>query len=253
LTRKTVLLSARTRRQSIAAFLRLQARGALSRQLKNNTLLGRRSNRRPPTCKFTKRTWMKRRAMRRNRCKWQSSKGVTGVQQSEDIPWIGGFIAASASLSAEREQQSINDLQRLWLQEHREKANLLNETLADIFIRLENFGDDVQERIESPEYLALVRTAFRGWDSADTEDKRQMFKKASFMFACAFIIPSWEPILAQALSIISVCWLPCNRGFDWAGRSTEWHRLLLLQRRQLLARNPQLFRGFFDRDPFFLA
>jgi hypothetical protein len=93
------------------------------------------------------------------------------------IPWIGGFIAASASLSAESAQQGINDLQRLWLQEHKEKATLLNETLADIFIRLDNFGDDVQERIESPEYLALVRTAFRGWDSADTEDKRQMFKK----------------------------------------------------------------------------
>ena len=93
------------------------------------------------------------------------------------IPWIGGFIAASASLSAEREQQGINDLQRLWLQEHKEKAQLLNETLSDIFIRLDNFGEDVQQRIESPEYLALVRTAFRGWDSADTEDKRQMFKK----------------------------------------------------------------------------
>jgi hypothetical protein len=93
------------------------------------------------------------------------------------IPWVGGFIAASASLNAEREQQGINELQRLWLEEHKEKINQLNETLADIFIRLDNFGEDVQERIESPEYLALVRTAFRSWDSADTEDKKQMFKK----------------------------------------------------------------------------
>ncbi|MGA8221794.1 MAG: hypothetical protein WB780_09080 [Candidatus Acidiferrales bacterium] len=93
------------------------------------------------------------------------------------IPWVGGFIAASASLSAEREQQGVNDLQRMWLEEHKEKIKELNETLADIFVRLDNFGDDVQQRIESPEYLALVRTAFRSWDSADTEDKRQMFKK----------------------------------------------------------------------------
>jgi len=93
------------------------------------------------------------------------------------IPWVGGFIAASASLSAEREQQSINDLQRLWLEEHRGKIEQLNATLADVFIRLENFGDEVSERIESPEYLALVRRAFRSWDEADTEDKRQMFQK----------------------------------------------------------------------------
>jgi hypothetical protein len=35
----------------------------------------------------------------------------------------------------------------------------------------------VQERIESPEYLALVKKSFRGWDEADTEEKRNMFKK----------------------------------------------------------------------------
>lgn len=93
------------------------------------------------------------------------------------IPWVGGFIAASASLSAEREQQSINDLQRLWLEEHREKIKQLSVTLADIFTRLDNFGDEVQQRIESPEYLALVRKVFRLWDEADTEDKKQMFKK----------------------------------------------------------------------------
>jgi hypothetical protein len=93
------------------------------------------------------------------------------------IPWVGGFIAASASLSAEREQQTINELQRLWLEEHKEKIEHLKTTLADIFIRLDNFGDEVKERIESPEYLALVRKAFRSWDEADTEDKRQMFQK----------------------------------------------------------------------------
>jgi hypothetical protein len=93
------------------------------------------------------------------------------------IPWVGGFIAASASLSAESEQQGVNELQRMWLQEHKEKIRQLHETLADIFIRLDNFGEEIEERIQSPEYLSLVRTAFRSWDSAETEDKRQMFKK----------------------------------------------------------------------------
>src|SRR5580765_5293797 len=81
------------------------------------------------------------------------------------IPWVGGLIAASASFSAEHEQQSLNKLKQL------------GNTLADIFIRLDGLGEEVQERIESPEYLGLVRKAFRSWDQADTEEKKQMFKK----------------------------------------------------------------------------
>ncbi len=76
------------------------------------------------------------------------------------IPWIGGLIAASASFTAETEQQKLNELQRLWLEHHREKIKQLSNTLADIFIRLDNFGDEVQQRIESPEYLALVGAGF---------------------------------------------------------------------------------------------
>jgi hypothetical protein len=93
------------------------------------------------------------------------------------IPWIGGFIAASASLTAEREQQGINDLQHVWLQEHKQKIFELRDALNDIFQRLDNFGDQIQQRIESPEYLALVRKTFRSWDAADTQEKKQMLKR----------------------------------------------------------------------------
>jgi hypothetical protein len=93
------------------------------------------------------------------------------------IPWVGGLIAAASSLSAEKDQQRISDLQRLWLDEHKAKVEELGKTLNDIFARLDGFGDEVQERIESPEYLALVRKSFRSWDEADTQDKKQMLKK----------------------------------------------------------------------------
>jgi hypothetical protein len=93
------------------------------------------------------------------------------------IPWVGGLIAAASSLSAEQDQQRISDLQRIWLEEHKVKVEELGQTLNDIFARLDNFGEEVQERVESPEYLALVRKTFRSWDEADTEEKRQMLKK----------------------------------------------------------------------------
>jgi hypothetical protein len=36
-----------------------------------------------------------------------------------------------------------------------------------------NLGSAIEERIESEEYLGLVRKAFRVWDAADTDEKRQ--------------------------------------------------------------------------------
>lgn len=93
------------------------------------------------------------------------------------LPWVGGVIGAAASLRAEQDRESVNELHRLWIEEHKEKVAELGATLGDIFGRLENFGDEVQERIESPEYLALVKRTFRAWDQADTEEKKQMLKK----------------------------------------------------------------------------
>lgn len=75
------------------------------------------------------------------------------------------------------EQGKVNDLHRLWLSEHQQKIKELVGALNDIFSRLENFGEEINERLESPEYLNLVRRCFRSWDEADTQEKKQMLKK----------------------------------------------------------------------------
>jgi hypothetical protein len=43
-------------------------------------------------------------------------------------------------------------------------------TLAQIIERLESLGDEIPQRIESEQYLALVGRAFRAWDEADTQE-----------------------------------------------------------------------------------
>jgi hypothetical protein len=99
------------------------------------------------------------------------------VAALSSIPWIGGVIAASASLSAEIEQGKVNELHRLWLAEHKQKVKELVGALTDIFSRLENFGGEIDERLESPEYLNLVKRCFKSWDESDTQEKKQMLKK----------------------------------------------------------------------------
>jgi len=92
------------------------------------------------------------------------------------IPWVG-FLAIIGNLQAEKDQDEINFFLRLWLQEHKEKIKELQLTIGEILERLDTFGDEVRSRIESPQYLALVRRAFRSWDQADTLEKRLMFKQ----------------------------------------------------------------------------
>jgi len=93
------------------------------------------------------------------------------------IPWVGGVLAAAAALNAEKDQEKINELQRLWLEEHKEKLKELGRSFIEIFGRLDNFGEAVQTRIQSQEYLALVKKSFRAWDEADTDDKKEKIKK----------------------------------------------------------------------------
>lgn len=99
------------------------------------------------------------------------------------LPWVGSFINIVASLGgaamdfSDGNQDKINELQRLWVKEHQEKITMLSFVLQEIFLRLDSFGEEVQERIESQEYLGLVRSAFRSWDQAETEEKRQMIKR----------------------------------------------------------------------------
>lgn len=92
------------------------------------------------------------------------------------IPWILP-LSLVANLKSELEQDKMNQAIAVWLKEHQEKIKELMETINEILTRLDNFGDEVKKRIESPEYLVLVRRAFRTWGEAETQEKRKMIKQ----------------------------------------------------------------------------
>jgi len=89
------------------------------------------------------------------------------------IPWVGGFISTMASLKMEAGDIRADDMRTQWLNEHHRKMSLLVATLNDISDRFERIGEQIDERIQSEDYLNLVRRAFRMWDQADTEEKRK--------------------------------------------------------------------------------
>jgi hypothetical protein len=88
------------------------------------------------------------------------------------IPWVGGFIAAAISMKTEQSDIRKHHLQTQWLVEHSKKMTRLVGDINKITERFNNLGDQIHERIQSEEYLDVVRKAFRAWDHADTDEKR---------------------------------------------------------------------------------
>jgi hypothetical protein len=91
------------------------------------------------------------------------------------IPWVGGFLVALIEVRSKG--ANVDELQRQWLEQHAHKMDRLQKTLLEIAQRLENFGDEINERIESPEFLSHVEKGFRLWDSATTEEKRDSVRR----------------------------------------------------------------------------
>jgi hypothetical protein len=94
------------------------------------------------------------------------------------IPWVGGVLSAAEAYRAEEGTNKLNHLQTEWLKEHQRKIRDLAQALQDIGNRLGALGDEIEDRIQSEEYLALVRKAFRIWDESDTEQKRRLVSNA---------------------------------------------------------------------------
>ena len=127
------------------------------------------------------------------------------------IPWVGGFMSAYASYKEDADQQETDDIQRRWLEEHQEKIRRLGSTIVEMMERFEALGEELDERLQSEEYLALVRRGFRDWDQADTEEKQRLIQQ----------------LLTNA-GATSLCPDDLIRLFlDWIGRFHEAHFMVI--------------------------
>lgn len=91
------------------------------------------------------------------------------------IPWVGPLIVAGLEIAGK--PGKVDDLQSKWLESHRVKLARLHSTLTEIAERLENFGEEVDARLEDPKFLALVEKAFQTWDKATTDEKRDYIRR----------------------------------------------------------------------------
>jgi len=89
------------------------------------------------------------------------------------IPWVGSLLSAAASFKTEEGSIKTSTLQTKWLEEHETKLKKLMSTLAEIDERFASIGEQIEERINSEDYLSLVRKSFKVWDDSDTDEKKK--------------------------------------------------------------------------------
>lgn len=92
------------------------------------------------------------------------------------IPLIGSGIGAAAAAWGEEEQSRVNDLLNVWLKLQEQELREIGVTLLEVIARIDSQDQRVRERVESPEYVALVRKALRDWAGAESEEKRRLIR-----------------------------------------------------------------------------
>ena len=92
------------------------------------------------------------------------------------VPIIGGVISGKGGTWSEKEQDEFNQLLGVWLKLQEDEIKEIGKTLVEIMIRVDKTDDKIRERIESPEYLKLLKKCFRDWSAAESEYKRILIR-----------------------------------------------------------------------------
>lgn len=92
------------------------------------------------------------------------------------IPFAGGAVGGVGGVWSEAEQDRINKIFATWLKLQEDEIKEIGKTMFEVLIRLDQNDENVRKRIESPEYLSLVKKCFRDWSAAESEQKRQFIR-----------------------------------------------------------------------------
>jgi hypothetical protein len=92
------------------------------------------------------------------------------------VPGIGGAIAGIASTWSEKEQAEFNHIFQAWLKLQEDEIREIGVTIFEVMARLDQNDEEIRKRVESPEYLRLVKKCFRDWSAAESEEKRRLIR-----------------------------------------------------------------------------
>src|SRR5229473_2747834 len=87
-------------------------------------------------------------------------------------PFVGGVFSGAAGAWSEAEQDFFNRIAASWMRMQQDEIREIAATVAEVFSRLNLYDEEVRKRLQSPEYLRLLKKCFRDWSAAESEQKR---------------------------------------------------------------------------------
>jgi hypothetical protein len=92
------------------------------------------------------------------------------------LPVVGSFIGAAGTAWSEYDQNKFQQLLKTWLAIQEDEIKSIGQTLAEVVLRVDQTDEQVKRRMQSPEYLSLVKKCFREWSATDSEEKRTLIR-----------------------------------------------------------------------------
>lgn len=92
------------------------------------------------------------------------------------IPLVGGAIAGASSAWSEAEQSHFNKVFAAWLKMQEDEIREIGTTIMEVMSRLDLNDEQIRDRLESPEYLKIIKKCFRDWSAAESEEKRVLVR-----------------------------------------------------------------------------
>ncbi|MCP4049218.1 MAG: hypothetical protein GY730_00725 [bacterium] len=124
------------------------------------------------------------------------------------VPFIGNVVGAGNSTWNEYQQEKFKKLLASWLKLQEDEIKEIGKTLMEVMERINTEDAEIQKRIESPEYLSLIKKCFRDWSAAESEEKRILIRN----------------LLSNAAGGEKICGDDVIRLFvEWIDRYSEGH------------------------------
>ncbi|MGA7524633.1 MAG: hypothetical protein WBW84_19440 [Acidobacteriaceae bacterium] len=92
------------------------------------------------------------------------------------IPLVGGAIAGASGTWSEAEQNHFNKVFAAWLKMQEDEIREIGTTVMEVMSRLDLNDEQIRRRLESPEYLRIIKKCFRDWSAAESEEKRTLVR-----------------------------------------------------------------------------
>ncbi|MEJ0001883.1 MAG: hypothetical protein WDN09_01710 [bacterium] len=92
------------------------------------------------------------------------------------IPVIGGAIGGIGGSWSEKEQENLNNIFGTWLKLQEDEIKEIAITIMEVMARVDQTDEKIRERLQSPEYLKIVKKCFRDWSAAESEEKRKLIR-----------------------------------------------------------------------------